>query len=64
MYVRTPDGVGYIFDQEGFNYRIALVDRDQEVTHTANKLTLWQPMEGEAVAPADESPHDIEPVWR
>ena len=63
MYVRTPDGIGYAFGKLGFNYRIALVERDEEVTHPASKLTLWEPKDGEPVAPADEWPHDIEPVW-
>jgi hypothetical protein len=63
MYVRSPDGVGYVFDQVGFNYKIALVDRAEEVIHPASKLTLWEPLEGEAVAPADGWPHEIEPVW-
>lgn len=62
-YVRTPDGVGYIFGKNGNDYQIALVERDQEVTYPASKLTIWEPMDGEAVTTDEDWPHDIVPVW-
>ena len=62
-YVRTPDGVGYIFDKEGDQCKIALVGRDEEVTHPAGALTLWVAEDGEPVAEDEDWPHGPAPVW-
>ena len=47
-YVRTPDGVGYVFGKNGDQYEIALVKHDEELTCGASELTLYT---------------GVEPVW-
>jgi hypothetical protein len=69
-YVRTPHGVGYVFGRDCDQDQIALVQRDEEVTHPASDLIEWTPAEGEPVVTQTEYRLDgsivdtkIEPVW-
>jgi hypothetical protein len=72
QYIRTSDGVGYIFGKDDDNqYEIALVRRDEEVTYSAADLIAWTPEDGEHVVETEiEFGVDgkivntkLEPVW-
>lgn len=54
QYVNTNDGfIGYIFEDTGSAYRIAICERDEECTHLECELTPWSPQNGERVVEAD-----------
>jgi hypothetical protein len=52
-YVRTHDGIGFIFGCEGGSYQVASMERDEERDYAASELTPWTPLVGERVIEAD-----------
>jgi hypothetical protein len=54
QYVNTSDGfIGYIFEDTGSAYRIAICERDEERDVSASELALWMPKAGRCVAEID-----------
>jgi hypothetical protein len=52
-YVRTPDGIGYIFGKDGDEYQVVSMERDEEYDYSASELTPWTPLVGDRVIEAD-----------
>jgi hypothetical protein len=57
-YVRTQDGIGFIFGCEGDRYQVVSVERDEERSVSASDLTPWTPRKSDRVTEAgnEDSP--------
>jgi hypothetical protein len=57
-YVRTQDGIGFIFGCEGDRYQVVSVERDEEHDYSASDLTSWSPQKSDRVTEAgnEDSP--------
>jgi hypothetical protein len=54
QYVNTADGfTGYIYEDNGSNYQIAICERDEERNVLASELTLYTP----------KTDQPLEPIW-
>jgi hypothetical protein len=55
QYATTTDGLtGFIFEDTGSAYNIAICEHDEERSVSASELTLWSPKAGDS---------NLEPVW-
>ncbi|WP_154073285.1 hypothetical protein [Bradyrhizobium erythrophlei] len=52
-YVRTPEGIGYIFRKDGDKFQVVSMERDEERDYPAGEMTRWSPSPGDRVIEAD-----------